>query len=842
MQRGRLCGLLMFFVTGVVSSGIARSEDVTFSLLQPGAAKVYLAGNFNSWAGNSNGKPGDASALMVPGQDGLWTKTVPIEGLIARYKFVVEDANGRFNWLADPNAVQLDADGNSVVLVGANSLKPVASCRRIEVRTDEAKSRIVLVLRTENESVAEALEVVAPEGVPRIRFDAKALGERTVALEWSADGELHDFAAKVRDNGRYYGGGERFNSINQKGHVLWMASSDHPEDKGLSTYKPVPFVMSSRGYGLWLDSTSPSTFDLNATDRDHVIVRDRAKRMRLVFIAGPTPRETLAEFTRLTGRPAVPPAWAFAPWKSRDVHRNRDEILQDVSLSRKHGLPASVIVLDSPWETSYNDFKLNEQQFANPDEMFGELKRQGFVPCFWLTPFINFTNVTDMKGISPGAAHNYEEAAKNGYLVRSGPSAGKDAGKPMVVPWWKGTGALVDFTNVRAIEWWHAQMEPMAKWGVAAIKCDDGESNFVTDAVFHDGSSSAEMKGRYAQLYLKAANDFLERVRPGDHALISRCGFTGTGKYPFGWAGDNHADFSFENGLPGVIIAAQNASLSGLPMWGSDIAGYMGGATPELFIRWTQFAAFSPLMMVHMQSNKGPWDYGDQALDVYRVFAQLHTRLYPYIRNASVEASESGVPVIRPMAYAFPDDEAASREQFQFLFGPDLLVAPMYQSGTQRSAYLPKGKWLNFWSGELQEGPKSIVVDAPLERMPLFVRAGAIIPMLAPGIDTLLRRSQAIDPGVKCLDDRLILEVWPGSAGSLNCSDGANARVDIDAGKKVLRISPGFRRDIEVHLRYVPANLAVVHNGPNTTEQLQTADAQALTFPNANGEIVMTWN
>lgn len=814
----------------------AKADEVTFIYRGAAAGRVYLAGDFNNWAGNTNGRPGDASALMKSDGAGVWTKTVEVNGLTARYKFVIENEGAAPKWIADPDVVQRDKDGNSVLFV-AKSMRELAKDQRIEVRADGARGAIVL--KNPDGTFADAIEVTGDNGGP---IRAKGVSERAIAIEWEGDGSVRDFEARIRDGSRYLGGGERFNSINQRGHVLRMASSDHPEEKGLATYKPVPFIISSRGYGFWLDSTTPSTFDLNSSDREHVIVRDKAKRMRLVFIAGPTPRDVLAEFTRLTGRPNVPPAWAFAPWKSRDVHRNRDEVLADIALSRKHDLPASVVVLDSPWETSYNDFRLNEQQFANPDAMFAEIRKQGFVPCFWLTPFINLTNVTDMKGIDKGPALNYEEAARNGYLVRSGPSAKEDAGKPMIVPWWKGTGALVDFTNPRAVEWWHAQMEPMRKWGVAALKCDDGESNFVTDAVFHDGSTASEMKGRYAQLYLKAANDFLERARPGDHTLISRCGFTGTGKYPFGWAGDNHADFSFENGLPGVIVAAQNASLSGLPMWGSDIAGYMGDATPELFIRWTQFAAFSPLMMVHMQSNKGPWDYGETALDVYREFAKLHTRLYPYLHNAAAEASEQGVPVIRPMAYAFPADPAAAREQFQYLFGPDLLVAPMYQSGTRRSVYLPDGRWIDYWSGRVYEPRQTIDAAAPIERLPLFVREGAIIPMLPFAVDTLLRRSQGIDPVVQCLDDRLQLEVWPGERGELRCADGTWAKLTWENGKSVLRFAPAFQRDVEVRVRFTGANTRFEHSGPNTTEQLRDRDAAVLTFPGASGEVSIRWN
>ncbi len=623
------------------------------------------------------------------------------------------------------------------------------------------------------------------------------ISPRAAAVCWhTSDSAVHELESWIADNSRYYGGGERFNAINQKGSLLYMGSLDRPEDKGLCTYKPMPFIISSRGYGVWLDSTSPSTFDLNATDREHIKISDRSDRFRLIIIAGPTPEEILAEFTRLTGRPSVPPAWAFAPWKSRNVHFNREEVIADAELNRKHDLPTSVIVIDSPWETCYNDFILNEQQFAQPTEMFGQLKKLGFVPCLWLTPFINNTNVTDMKGIDPGPSKNFQDAAARGFLVK------KPDGTPMIVPWWKGTGGLVDFTNPDAVAWWHSELAKMLPWGVAAIKCDDGESNFVQEARFFDGSRAADMKGRYAQMYIKTAHDFLEKHRPGDHTLISRCGFTGTGQFPFGWAGDNEANFSFENGLPGVILAAQNASLSGLPFWGCDIAGYIGDATPELFIRWTQFAAFTPLMIVHMQSNKGPWDYGPQALDIYRTFARLHTRLYPYLDNAAREAAEFGKPIVRPMVWAFPDDAQAAEQRYQYMLGPDLLVAPMYQSGTHRSVYLPAGVWIDYWTGWPVTGPATLEVEAPLDRMPLYVREGAVIPMLPEDVDTLLRRTAVIDASVVTLDDRRVIEIWPGQRGGMATHDGLSATLTTENGQRQLVLTSDRAREVDLRLRF----------------------------------------
>lgn len=671
---------------------------------------------------------------------------------------------------------------------------------------------------------------------PDAKISIEQISPRAAAICWQpADSSTHDFTASLQDNSRYYGGGERFNAINQKGVILSMASLDRPEDKGLCSYKPVPFIISSRGYGIWLDSTSPSTFDLNATDREHIRIHDRGRRMRLVIIAGPTPAEILAEFTRLTGRPKPPPAWALAPWKSRDVHFNRDEILADAELTRRHDLPGSVIVIDSPWETGYNDFVLNERQFARPAEMFDRIERLGFVPCFWLTPFINKTNVTDMTGIDAGPSANYREAADKGYLVRGGDGA------PMIVSWWKGTGGLVDFTNPDAAAWWQSQLSKMLRWKPAAIKCDDGESNFVQDARFFDGSTAAEMKGRYAQLYLKAAHDFLERHRPGDHTLIARCGFTGTGQYPFGWAGDNEASFSFDNGLPGVILSAQNAALSGLPMWGCDIAGYMGDATPELFIRWTQFAAFTPLMMVHMQSNKGPWDYGPQALEVYRTFARLHTRLCPYLINAAHENHMTGMPPIRPMMLAFPDDPHAAEHRYQFMLGPDFLVAPMYQSGTRRSVYIPRGTWTDHWTGHRMTGPATVEVDAPLERMPLFVRDGAIIPMLPADVDTLLPRTPNLDADVVSLDDRQVVEIWPGPNGLMHTADGLSATITREGDQNRLTLTSDRSRSLELRWRFAHVTVQRDESDTASAQSQMDGDDTVVTLPDVKGTSNVHW-
>lgn len=644
-----------------------------------------------------------------------------------------------------------------------------------------------------------------------------------------------EFAIRIADDSDYYGGGERFQALNQKGYILPMASQDHPEAKGTATYKPVPFYLSTAGYGVWVDSYAPGQFDLNATDRFHTILRYTTDRLRIVIIDGNTPRNILATFTELSGRIRVPPPWSFAPWKSRDVHRNRDEVLEDIALLRRHDLPASVLVIDSPWETGYNNFALNEKQFAEPDAMFSEIERQGFYVSLWLTPFVNSRSLVDMPGIAPGASSNYREAAEKGFLV------GTADGGVMTAEWWKGEGGLVDFTNPEAVEWWHGQLDKTRRWRIVrSFKADDGEGNFVGNASFHDGSDAAEMKNRYAGLYLGALQSYIDSRLDGDGVLLARPGFTGTHRYPVSWSGDNAADFSYANGLPSVIIAAQNAGLSGLPLTGHDIAGYFGRPDKELFVRWTQFGAFSPLMMVHMTSNLGPWDFDAETLVIYRKFAKLHTALFPYIYEATHEARRTGLPIVRAMVLAYPDEPDAAAHPYQYLFGPDLLVAPMYRGGTKRTVWLPPGAWVDYWSGVRFTGSRTIEVEAPLAEVPLFVRTGALIPMLPGDVDTLIRRNDAIAHDVVTLDERRVIEVWAGDESAFSTWEGLTGSMNTDGTGGRLTIAS--RNPFDVRVRFPHRAIGELVDGERRHRCEVTTQGSTCRIGELRGETELVWS
>jgi alpha-D-xyloside xylohydrolase len=668
-----------------------------------------------------------------------------------------------------------------------------------------------------------------------LRLSLQVIDENSISVEWKTeDDSLQQFELHLKsdDETEYYGMGERFNSLNQRGYILPNVTDDRYGNKGVGTHKPVPFFMSNRGLGVWVDSYSPGIFDLNGSERFETRIRFKENKFRVVFIGGEKLTDILKAFTRLTGRPALPPPWAFGLWKSRDVHHNQDSVYTDIIKLRRYKIPASVLVIDSPWETGYNNFKVNTRQFNEPDSMFNRIEELGFNLCLWLTPFVNKENVIDMKGIE-NESDNFSEAARKGFLIK------EKTGNVALSDWWKGKGGLVDFTNPNAVEWWYNEMKRMLDYGVKAFKCDDGEGNFVPDAVFYDGSSSYKMKNRYAFLYDSVMQGFIDKYLDSNGVLITRSGYTGFQKFPFAWAGDNDADFSFANGLPSVIVAGQNAALSGISLWGTDIAGYAGTPTKELFIRWTQFAVFCPFMQIHMTSNLGPWDFGEDALDIFRKYAVLRMQLFPYLYNAVHEAVETGLPVIRPMALAFQNDAEAVKNIYQFMFGPDILVAPIYQPGNHRIVYLPESSWIDFWNGKTINGKQYTEVEAPLDKIPLYIRAGSIIPLLPDDIQTLVSQNPKMNDSIKAIDDRRILQVWPGEEGSLNTYEGISAELLLQNDSYQLEFSSETERPLVIEiinskLNYLKVDNASVYYNERTNKTV-------VSYLSFSGKEVIKW-
>ena len=565
-----------------------------------------------------------------------------------------------------------------------------------------------------------------------------------------------DWVFAIEDDSSYYGFGERFDRLNQARTILRNASRDTAGDKGTHTYQPVPFFMSLRGYGLWVDTFSEAVFDLNVSDPSRIAIQVYARKLRFVLFEGPAFPAILERFTALTGRQQLPPYWAFAPWKSRDYYRNRKEVIEDADRYRELGLPASVILIDSPWATGYNTYELNSKQFDDGAGMVAYLHRKGYKVVFWHTSWINRETLPPyeegMTGKLPlTEASNFAEAEHNGYFLQ------RPDGSTYLARWWKGLGSLIDFTNPAAKKWWQSQVAKAIAIGADGFKNDDGEGNFIGDVQFASGEEARLVRNRYAVDYNRAVAEVLAREKGKDWVLFQRSGTTGSHMLPLFWCGDNDATFSPENGLPTVVTAGLSAGMSGISLWMSDLGGYNKktrfAGDDVVFARWTQYAAFSPGMEVMSGMNLGPWDYGEEALGIFRRYSVLHMSFFPYRYAAAQESARNGLPMMRALALMHQDDANARETGTEYYFGPDLLVAPVLAPVTQRAVYLPEGNWIDYWTGKRLAGRQTLAVDAPLDRIPVYVREGAILPKIPEDVMTLA-------PG---LDERRVYELYPGT-------------------------------------------------------------------------------
>ncbi|HWB33325.1 MAG TPA: TIM-barrel domain-containing protein [Acidobacteriaceae bacterium] len=617
--------------------------------------------------------------------------------------------------------------------------------------------------------------------------------------------QVGNWRIHVHDTASYFGLGERFNTLDHSHTIVRNLSMDNEVVKGSATYKPIPFFMSTSGYGLWVDTLGEATFDMNISDRYDVDIDVTAAKLRLVLFTGPQFPVILDHFTALAGRAVVPPYWAFAPWKARDYHQNDEQVREDVDRMRALGLPASVILIDSPWTIAYNDYKFNPKQFADAPGTIKYLHSQGYKLVLWHTAWINSKSNPPKEAGFAGKmelhSDNYDYAASHGYFVRNAD------GTPWVGQWWKGEGSIIDFTNPAAKAWWQDQVRQVIRLGADGFKDDDGEGNFLGGAHFADGTDPRLLRNGFSNLYNEAVEELIQKDLKGNGVLFTRSVTTGANGIGFLWGGDNEASFATGNGFPTVVTAGLSAGLSGMPLWTADLGGYLGTATTpdaNLLMRWTEYSAFSPVMEVMSTKNIGPWDFdrngppgSHAALDVYRRYSVLHMSLFPYRYAAAQEAAKTGMPILRALVLNYQNDPAVRTIKDEYLFGPDLLVAPVITEGTQRPVYLPAGNWVDLWTGKPAAGGRTLVVDAPMDTIPVWVRAGAILPKIPEDVMTLVPSSESGNTTVHSLDDRRIYELIAGqpsaetritdfegrtltrTASSLSISGGPTARITL---------------------------------------------------------------
>lgn len=506
-----------------------------------------------------------------------------------------------------------------------------------------------------------------------------------------------------------------------------------------------PFYHSSRGYGLAVDGTTIGEFDIAASDPEILSFRfetgnaPESRRLRFHLFYGPEHAAILDEYTRLVGRPFVPPTWAFAHWRWRGelprgetamldgVELNR-ELVEDLTMYEKLGIPSGVYLLDRPvlaGEFGFARFAWDEERVPNPERMLEALRRRGYRVILWSALWACGSEPSD----------NGIEALRLRLLAPF-----PDPSRTPMCNDLQAQNFILDPTLPETARWWTERLSAFVdRYQIDGIKLDRGEEHIpsTADDLWADGRNGRELRNDYPRLQAKIHHDAMAAVRPDDFLVITRSGYTGTAAWAIAWGGDTAGseDFGFgagtDLGLRSAIIAQQRVAFLGYPVWGSDTGGYYQFKDREVFARWLQFSAFSGIMEIGGTGGAhAPWDmpteprYDEEIIEIYRRYTRLREDLRPRLEASAAEARRSGLPIVRPLVFEFREDPAVADLWDQYLFGPDLMVAPVWRSGERaREVYFPAGEWESFWDPrEVHRGPVTAFVDAPLDGIPVYRR------------------------------------------------------------------------------------------------------------------------
>jgi len=560
----------------------------------------------------------------------------------------------------------------------------------------------------------------------------RALGYVDIDEAWHAPdrGPSADFAPQLYSEPRYvheqlslgvgecvYGLGERFTPFVKNGQVvdMWNADGGTASEQ---TYKNVPFYLTNRGYGVFVNHPELVSFEVASEKVERVQFSVPGEALDYFVIYGPTPAAILERYTALTGRPGLPPPWSFGLWLTTSFTTSYDEatVTGFIQGMADRDLPLHVFHFDCFWMEGFHwvNFEWDKAVFPDPAAMLARLKARGLRICVWINPY-----VAEQSAL-------FDEGAARGYLLK------RPNGDVWQWDMWQAGMGLVDFTNPEARRWYQDKLRALVDMGVDCFKTDFGE-RVPTDVVYHDGSDPLKMHNYYSFLYNQAVHEVLEEaLGAGQAVLFARSATAGGQQFPVHWGGDSTATFeSMAESLRGGL----SLGLSGFGFWSHDMGGFEHTASADVYKRWCAFGLLSSHSRLHGSSSyRVPWLFDEEAVDVLRHFTKLKCRLMPYLFAAAVQAHTQGLPVMRAMPLAFPGDPGCDTLDRQYMLGDALLVAPVFASDGVVDVYVPAGRWTHLLTGEVVEGGRWVRETHGYLSLPLLARPNTIVALGA--VDT----------------------------------------------------------------------------------------------------------
>jgi alpha-D-xyloside xylohydrolase len=502
---------------------------------------------------------------------------------------------------------------------------------------------------------------------------------------------------------KIFGCGESFTRLNKRGQKVVLHMRDAMGVQTPLMYKPIPFFMSSNGYGMFLHTSTPVTLDVGQTfDNSNVLYVGEDALDLFIFLGNP--KEILSEYTALTGRSPVPPLWSFGFWMSRITYKSEDEVRDVAAKLRQHRIPSDVIHLDTGWfETDWrSDYKFSASRFRDPARMISDLKQQGFYISLWQLPYFTRKN------------RLYSEIVNSGYAVREG-----GAKLPT-------EDATLDFSNPATVKWYQGLLAGLLKMGVGAIKVDFGEGA-PSNGVYASGRTGFYEHNLYPLRYNKAVAEITKETT-GDWIIWARAAWAGSQRYPLHWGGDAE---NTNSAMAAELRGGLSFGLSGFTYWSHDAGGFVNRAPRDLYRRWLGWGVLTSHTRAHGVPPREPWEYDEAFVEDYRRMVELKYSLMPYIYGQAKHSSENGFPMMRTLFFEFPNDPTSWLIEDQYMFGSDLLVAPLIEEGNSRRVYLPPGSWIDYQTGKVYRGAEWHQITAGKIPVVLLVKDHSVLPHIA---------------------------------------------------------------------------------------------------------------